>query len=230
MKIVEKFIKLYNACPKINEIFCDTLDYNIFKFYEDIVFCNTLDKNILQLIPTGNDRKIKAFQSFFKYNPYCWIIPQKTIDNKIFGFILKSYHQRQYRNLINSQCISSFFGWYNFKNYQKNMPILLVEGVKDCLIIQKHIYPYCLAILTANMSENEYIILKNITNKIILAYDNDDAGNLGKQRDCIKLSENKIQVQIANYIGKDPGDLFNNELGKKILYNEIKNKLQMFTI
>ena len=64
--------------------------------------------------------------------------------------------------------------------------------------------------------------MRKLTNKIILCYDNDSTGKFSTQRDFEKLTELGCRVSKAFYNAKDPGDLFNNQVGLSILKNSIK--------
>ena len=118
MKIIEKFIKLYNASQPIQDITCNTVDYKIFKESPDIRFCNSLDN--LKNIPTGSDPLVQRMQGFMSENPYFWMIPLYSANQNIFGFVLKSYTSKQYRNVYNKEHISCFYGWKEFNTFKKN--------------------------------------------------------------------------------------------------------------
>jgi 5S rRNA maturation endonuclease (ribonuclease M5) len=86
--------------------------------------------------------------------------------------------------------------------------ILLVEGNLDCDFI-KQFYPNTLALLTDVVSNNQLTILKRLTTKVILALDNDDAGNKGYWISKKKLEEEGISVVRFTHNDrlKDFGDL-----------------------
>jgi DNA primase len=69
----------------------------------------------------------------------------------------------------------------DFESHSQCPPIVICEGSKDC-IFMKQFYPYVLSINTSSMGLNAQVLL-NLTNKFILAYDNDKAGQEGIERD-----------------------------------------------
>lgn len=220
MEIVKKFEKLYDKSVPIDSIQCDTIDYAIFKFDSNIRFCDS--KNLIKHIPTGSNKRIEAFHSFVNSSPYFWMIPLKTPKGKIFGFVLKSYDKKQYRNIFNENAISTFYGWADFHNFQKNYPIILTEGVKDAIIL-KQIYPYSIATLTAGLHGlHDFEIMKSLTDKILLAYDNDKAGKNATENNFKKLSAMKLRVKPLFYSADDVGNLYNNHIGLTVLRNSIQ--------
>lgn len=221
MKVIEKFIKLYNASQPIQDISCNTKDYKIFKENPDIRFCNSLEN--IRFVPTGSDSLIQSLQGFMSDNPYFWMIPLHTASQKIFGFVLKSYTSKQYRNVYASDHISCFYGWKDFQDFKKDYPIILCEGVKDCIVL-KRTYSYSLACLTSGLSGvDDFDIIKKLTNKVILCYDNDSTGKFSTERDFQKLLKLGCKVNKVFYNAKDPGDLFNNQVGLSIMNNSIRN-------
>lgn len=226
--LVEKMIKLYEQCPSIADLNCNTIDYYIFKENPDIHFCNMQDKNLFKYVPLGSDKLVESFHGFIGENPYFWFIPLKTLKGTIFGFVLKSYDKKAYRNFFTENHISCFYGWNNFKAFKKNVPLILTEGIKDCIVTQR-IYPNTLACLTDGLSGVDDVeIISNLTNRVILLYDNDKAGVAAKKRDLERLSKKGIACSMAFYNSKDPGELYNNPVGFNILQNSLKQILQSF--
>lgn len=226
MEIIKKFSELYNHATPINDIECQTIDYAIFKKSKYIRFCNSGD--LLKYIPTGSDKRLDAFHGFVHENPYFWMIPLMTITQEIFGFVLKSYTQKQYRNIFCQNHICSFYGFHNFNNFKYNTPIILTEGTKDCIMLQS-IYPFSLACLTSGLNGlDDLEAIRRLTNKVILAYDNDKSGIKSTERDKLHLIKSGCKVATAFYTTKDVGDLHNNPMGLNILRNSIRCILNSF--
>lgn len=226
MKVIEKVKDLYNYCQPISSIQCDTVDYSLFKHYSLTRFCNS--KELISHIPVGDDSRIDALCGFINENPYFWIIPLTTYDENVhYGYVLKSYHQKQYRNLFCENHICSFFGFNNFNNFKKGTPIVLCEGTKDCITIQK-LYPFTLGCLTCGLGNDDIRAITTLTDKIILAYDNDKPGKLATDRDKERLMKLGCKVNNAFYNAKDPAELINNPVGLDILRNSLKNILSTY--
>jgi DNA primase len=115
------------------------------------------------------------------------------------------------------------FGWSTFTNFKKDTPIIVTEGSKDCIILQKY-YPYVLALLTAGVTVANANILRTMTNKVILAYDRDSTGLKETKKDIEKLQNAGIQVLMLKSHKKDFGaDYQNSEYLKKEIEQRLKN-------
>lgn len=225
MNVIKKLVTLYNNSIPITKLQCDTIDYKIFKYNDLIRFCNIND--LIRYTPVGLDKRIDAFCGFVHDNPYFWMIPLTTAyTTEIYGFVLKSYHQKAYRNVFCNENICSFYGFHNFENYKQGYPIILVEGTKDCNVIQQ-LYPYTLATLTCGLGQDDIKALTKLTNKILLCYDMDNPGRKAVERDTTELLRLGCKILAPFYRGKDPGENFDNPVGLEILKNSIKSCLSV---
>ena len=95
------------------------------------------------------------------------------------------------------------------QNYRYSDTLLLVEGNFDCDVI-KQLYPNTLACLTNTLSTNQVEIVSGLTKKVILAYDNDEAGNKGFYISKKKLEALGVSVSRFTHNSKlkDFGDLY----------------------
>ena len=178
------------------------------------------NRTMLYRNPTAFD-KIKHF---VQTNEYFYMVPIMTIRGSIAGFIIRGIFNSDYVTL--SREFSSYetkvplmYGFHSFKSFDlkdKAFPVVVCEGCKDCLTI-KQFYPYVLANNTSSMGINAYI-LRNISNKFLLAYDNDNAGKEGMERDRATLESMGAQVDtvaISNPELKDCTDCFLNKDGSE---------------
>ena len=222
MKVVNKLRELYNYSTPIDTIQCDTVDYKIFKDYPLTRFCNS--KELLSHIPVGDDSRIDAFCGFVNENPYFWMIPLTTTNSdEFYGFVIKSYHQKQYRNVFCENNICSFIGFNNFSDYN-GQPIVLCEGSKDFITINKF-YKYTLGCLTCGLGLDDIKAVTKLTKTILLCYDNDKPGLKAKERDRERLIKEGCRVIVPYYVGKDPGDCYFNPTSFQILQNSVLNTL-----
>ena len=171
------------------------------------------------------------------------MIPITTIKGTVVGFILRSVLGSDYCSIsrdFNSpqNKVPLMFGFdkcfENFDKRDKCFPIILCEGSKDCIFLKKF-YPYTLAINTNSMGFNVYILI-NISNKFILAYDNDKAGQEGIARDkkilrrygaqVVSLDLDKTLDNSGKFLMKDCSDYINHPNKINSLKEEIKYKLK----
>ena len=171
------------------------------------------------------------------------MIPVTTINETIVGFILRGVLNSDYSTVSrefedSKNRVPLMFGFNKkFKQFEEHntcYPIVLCEGSKDCIFL-KHFYPYTLAINTSSMGLNAYILI-NISNKFVLAYDNDKAGREGIEKDkrtfrslgaqVVNLELDKSMDENGNLLIKDCSDYINypNKIPK--LKEELYYKLR----
>jgi hypothetical protein len=141
----------------------------------------------------------QPLESFFGYgkNPYFWMIPIATPSKKIVGFIIRSFYDKYYMTLFEKDDISPMFGWEDFSNFKLNSPVVLCEGVKDAIFLKQY-YPYVLSLNTSEITSLNLEIIKKLTGKIILCYDNDSTGIPSAKSDHRLLTlDNKMSCEIV---------------------------------
>ena len=137
-----------------------------------------------------NPLAFQKIKHFVNNNEYFYMVPIETINETIVGFIIRGVLTGDYTTISRvfndpAHQIRLLYGFdKRFKQYEegkKCYPIIVCEGCKDCLTLKK-IYPYVLANNTSSMGVNAHV-LRNITDKFLLAYDNDSAGQEGIKKD-----------------------------------------------
>lgn len=170
-----------------------------------------------------------------KSHKYFYAIPVQTPDGTIVGFIYRTLLDKTYASIYrpfedNSKKVPYMFGFYNdFKNFDRHttcMPILVCEGAKDAIILKK-VYPYTLACNTSSLGINTHV-LANITDKVLLAYDNDTTGAEQLKQDKRTLVELGCSVDCVKYDEgfKDAADYVGHPQEYSSLSKQIKNKLR----
>ncbi len=156
----------------------------------------------------------------FSESKIFWIIPLATPTGYIYGYILKALGKKIYRMYPLQEKIYKFFGFEDFIDYKKGEPIVLVEGCKDAIYL-KQFYPYVLSINTARLNKESMKVISILTNRVILAYDNDDAGHYNTEREIKSLTKECVSVDTLRYKLHDPASYFNlpEEGLEKPLYN-----------
>lgn len=143
------------------------------------------------------------------------MLPNK-INNTIYSITFRNINgQKQF---IKMGARSSLF--YNLGNLPKDFkygtPIILVEGNIDCDSVRQ-IYPCALATLTNAISLNQLQLLSALTNKVIIAYDNDEAGKRGYWNAYNTLTKRGFRVKRFKHscLLKDFGDLIDLQMRDK---------------
>ena len=172
---------------------------------------------------------------FINDNPFFYMIPIKTIKETIVGFIVRGVTRSDYNTVSREfkdfeKQVPLMYGFDKafgkLDSYSKSYPIVVCEGCKDCLML-KRFYPYVLANNTSSMGLNA-TILRNISDKFILAYDNDKAGQEGIERDKKILVETGAFVQVLKLDEgfKDCADYMKDHEKLKSLSKQLKIKLK----
>ena len=137
-----------------------------------------------------NPFSFQKIKHFVNENEYFYMIPVETVKETTVGYILRGVFKGGYSTVSRvfsepSHQVRLMYGFNKkFLKYdegKKCYPIVICEGCKDCISLKK-IYPYVLANNTSSMGMNAHI-LRNISDKFLLAYDNDKAGQDGMKKD-----------------------------------------------
>lgn len=141
----------------------------------------------------------------------CVLIPN-IIDNQVYSITFRSLNSDK-RFLKYGEFSSLMYGLGELPlDFKYGTPLIIVEGNIDTDSM-KQIYPYTLGALTANLTNNQIQLLSHLTNTVILAFDNDSAGQQGI-RTAMKRLDNMKVLKFDHYGKlKDTGDLI--ELQRK---------------
>lgn len=228
---ITEYIKLYERGFKMDDIQpLKNQTYKIFKMAKRA--------NIRIIDRTWTYENPNAFEKikyFVKDNSFFYMIPVKTIKETIAGFILRgithkgySTISREFNNLEKQVPLMYGFdsSFAKLNSYNRSYPLVICEGCKDCLML-KRFYPYVLANNTSSMGLNA-TILRNISDKFLLAYDNDKAGQEGMERDKKVLLNSGAFVQTLQLDKdfKDCADYIKDQKKLKELSNQLKVKLK----
>ena len=225
---IEDYIELYEDGLRLDQIKpLKNQTYKIFK-------ASGLDIRIINRNKTYEN--VMAFQKikhFTVNNEYFYMIPVTTVKETIVGFILRGVLKSDYATVSrefsdNKKKVPLMFGFNkkfeSFDNYRTCPPIVLCEGSKDCIFL-KQFYPYTVAINTSSMGLNAQVLI-NLSNKFVLAYDNDKAGQDGIERDkrtfrslgaqVVSLELDKSKNEEGKFLIKDVSDYlkFPNKIPK----------------
>ena len=182
---------------------------------------------------------MKNFDSNYRYLPVsklivnCWasipnylkdylnmagdsIMLPTIINDVVYSLTFRNINGQK-RFIKVGQAAHLFYNMGNLpEDFKYGMPLILVEGNLDCDAI-KLIYPYSIATLTNSLSLNQLQLLLHLTNKVIIAYDNDEAGNKGYWSTYNTLKKYKFVVKRFRHSPrlKDFGDLIDLRMKDK---------------
>lgn len=182
---IQEYIDLYNKSIPITNI--KPLEGQTFKIFKlsgtDIRIGN---RNLVY----EDSNAFQKIKYFILKNEYFYMVPMTTVKGTIVGFIIRGVFTSDYSTITKSfsgfqSQVPIMYGFdRQFAEYDKGKkcyPIVVCEGCKDAMTLKK-MYPYVLSNNTSSMGTNANI-LRNISNKFLLAYDNDKAGEDGMNKD-----------------------------------------------
>lgn len=194
----------------------------------------------------SNASAYQKIKYFISDNEYFYMIPVTTVKETIVGFILRGVFKSNYSTISrnfedNAKRVPLMFGFdKKFSEFDKQgecYPIVICEGSKDCIFL-KQFYPYVLAVNTSSMGLNSQVLI-NISDKFVLAYDNDMAGQEGIERDkgilrsmgaqVVNLELDRSSDENGKFLIKDCSDYINYPEKINSLKDELAYKLKRVT-
>ena len=165
------------------------------------------------------------------------IFPIYNIEGKIVAFggriIEKNSNLPKYLNSPDSPIFKKgreLFGIkYQGGNVKKKGFAILMEGYLDVLTAQKNGFENAVASLGTAFTEEQAQLLKKYTDKILIAYDNDEAGRNAviKAGYVLKKYDFDIKCLVLKGKEKDP-DEFLRKNGKKAFIEIVKESKEIF--
>lgn len=182
---INEYIKLYNNGYPLDRMKpVQTQTDKIFRLSK--VDIRVVERSMVY----SNPEAYKKLAHFIQYNQYFYMVPITTVRGTIVGFIVRGIFEKGYNTILRSFSslevqVPLMYGFdESFKKYDtypKCCPIVVCEGCKDVMTLKK-IYPYVLSNNRSSMGTN-IKVLRNISDKFLLAYDNDEAGKKGMDKD-----------------------------------------------
>lgn len=202
--MIADFIRLYKNAVDVHDLkVLDTEEYKAFVCKRGNPVKLVSVRKHFEVIPHE-----VLYYDFFNKNPLFWVIPLDLPDKAIVGFVLRSFYGKQYTVCNGEYQKQVLYGLHDFKDFRQGMPIVVCEGAKDREYLAQF-YPYCVACLSASPSRVSLNLLRGLTNKLVLALDNDDTGMLQVKR--LTAQFRKIGAMCEPYLprlAKDWGGYF----------------------
>lgn len=234
---ISQYIRLYkNAEFDVTNADWEGTDQNVKIFCQSKIPVKVIDlKRFDKYVPDDS----KFIRNLFTFNTtFLYVIPTVSPNGNIVQLSFRIGDGETGKNkpkvmkvkaLFKDINIPVMFGFHNFNGFQQEMPIVLVEGEKDAIILQT-IYPYVLAMGRNTLGQNiKY--LKYLTNKFVIIPDNDEAGLKGYERIKEEMSKYVLKlkhISISNLNLKDVADVYTNGNWKSL--EEYMSKLKKLSI
>ncbi|HEG5225511.1 TPA: DNA primase [Campylobacter jejuni] len=170
------------------------------------------------------------------YASFIWRITFPIYDHKdlLVGFGGRTLNPNVPAKYVNSpQNIlfdkSRIFYAFNIakENIAKKKEIIVCEGYMDAIAFHKAGFNNAVAVLGTALTEHHLPLIRRYDAKVILCFDNDEAGLKAATRSAFLLSTNKIDGKVAILQGgKDPAEFVaKNESAK--LYNILDKGIEL---
>lgn len=164
-----------------------------------------------ELLIKGKDIDIPHYIRIFLEFYHEVLMIANIIDDSVINLTFRSISIKKEFNKWGTTK-SLFYGLGDLdKNFHYGDMIVLVEGHLD-RDMMKTLYPNVLGVMTSTLSKNQVELLSYLTNKIVLMFDNDEAGKFGIKKALTQLKG--FDVHVLNHYGKlkDAGDLAKLEI------------------
>lgn len=235
----ESYINLFNYGRSIKDM--EPIDDQTYK----VLRSSNLDIRVFDreecFRPLSKTKKLDRFTVDTKYGShrFFYTIPVQTPSGDYVGFIYRTVFTKAYASVYRpfknrENKVPYMFGFFrDFQSYNRHtsqmktcMPIIVCEGAKDAIIL-KSFYPYVVSNNTSSMGLNNYVI-SNITDKVLLAYDNDETGHMSTKKDKKILSGLGCSVDSITIKDgyKDIADYVNHPTDMAALKKQISSRIK----
>ncbi|EAJ5325091.1 DNA primase [Campylobacter coli] len=170
------------------------------------------------------------------YASFIWRITFPIYDHKdlLVGFGGRTLNPNVAAKYVNSpQNIlfdkSRIFYAFNIakENIAKKKEMIVCEGYMDAIAFHKAGFNNAVAVLGTALTEHHLPLIRRYDAKVILCFDNDEAGLKAATRSAFLLSTNKIDGKVAILQGgKDPAELIAKNESTK-LYNILDEGIEL---
>jgi DNA primase len=133
------------------------------------------------------------------------IVPINDKSGRVVGFTARvlpydsNPHRPKYLNSSQSQWFNKselWYGWYEHSHaIRQKKQVIIVEGNMDVIVANQYGLDYTLASQGTSFTVEQLQILKRLTNKILLAFDNDEAGIISGQKFYRQATAMGFEVQ-----------------------------------
>lgn len=134
----------------------------------------------------GSDdwRRLKEETFGFKGLENRVIIPLRNIIGRVNGIQTRSLDKKMYKDHMMSEAkaIGAFFGLYEALPFiRATRKVFVHEGAFNCISFSR-VFPNSVAALTSFLSEVQVEMLRFLTDLIIVVFDRDEAGDVGRAK------------------------------------------------
>ena len=172
----------------------------------------------------GKDLSLPTYVRDFVSEHNEVILICNIINTEVSGMILRALDEKAFINYGMGQ--GNIYGIGQLDtNFQYGDLLVLVEGAIDRDICSLYITRNSLALLTNKLTNGQMQVIENLTNRVLLLLDNDEAGKQGEDITLKKLTQKGITcyTMTKSDLIKDLGDLYDLKRNKNPMADMIIN-------
>lgn len=160
------------------------------------------------------------------------LFPIHNLDGDVVGFTGRIYedcHQSKYMNSKESIIFKKgniLFNYHRAKEeIKRKKEMILVEGNMDAIRLSSVGIKNVVALMGTSLTKEQVGIIKNTRSKVILMFDNDDAGEIATLNNGNILETEGITPFIVRLSGEKDPDEYIIKNGKEAMINNIENPI-----
>jgi DNA primase len=155
------------------------------------------------------------------------IFPLRNLLGIVNGICTRDLVQKRYNQFFLSEAkkIGAFFGIHEaLPHIHKTKKVFVHEGAINSISFAK-VFPNTVSSLTSFLNEAQYECLSLICDKIVLVYDDDQAGHIGEYKMKKYYGEKHIE---SVFIGTDDSNTYLKLLGLQKFEKYIRSKIPKY--
>lgn len=161
------------------------------------------------------------------------MFPLYDLSGNVVGFSGRIYNTKDKSKYINTKETELFkkgnllYNYHNAKeNLKKSDYIIVMEGFMDVIRASMAGVNNCVATMGTALTDNHILLLRKLSDNIILCFDGDDAGDMATTSAIELLKKHDIEPKIIRLEEKDP-DEYIIKRGSEAFLEKIKNPLSV---
>lgn len=140
------------------------------------------------LKPWGLLGSFSTFQSQFFADSGATIGVFNELNGNLISIVWRATNAKEF---LNYSLMYTIYGYDLISpDFKFSDPLILTEGIYDADVLRQ-VYPNVMATLTSSVTVGMAEVLRLMTDKFIVAYDSDKAGNAGFEKAFMRLSNNE---------------------------------------
>lgn len=213
---VKEILKLQYAVSKEGKEYAKKRGWEKLDSKFEFGFCDSYDK-MIGVLEKEFDRPTMLKASIYHKDLFQdrFIIPIKDANGRVCGFGARSMEDKgRYVNSKTNLVYDKSSTLYNLNNAKRaSTSVYLVEGFADCITMVKGGLENVAAVGGTSFAVKQYeLLVRNRVRKIVLCFDNDEAGIAALDKALIKVigSKKDVLVYIKEvFDAKDPDEFIN---------------------